>query len=331
MAITVVLSEIQRDTLARVCDTFAPSLEADEDPSGFWARSASDLQVPDAIELTLAQAPDDQVAGLRSFLDALAAEGFNDASPEVREQIMHAFADASPEALAGVSVFRGLTFLLFYALPDPATGRNPTWEAIGYPGPRSAPPDVPKPIRPLVPEDDALTLEADVVVVGSGAGGGVIAGELAGAGKDVVVLEMGGYYNEADFNQLELWAYQNLYRGGGLTATDDGSITLMAGSNLGGGTTVNWTNCLRTTPWVRDQWESEFGLEGLAGGDYDAHLDAVFARIGVTGAALGLQRPPPAPRGGLREARLPVQARDPHPMITTMPLARRTAQAIAAA
>ena len=31
------------------------------------------------------------------------------------------------------------------------------------------------------------------------------------------MLEMGGYYNEADFNQLELWAYENLYRGGGIT------------------------------------------------------------------------------------------------------------------
>ena len=91
-----------------------------------------------------------------------------------------------------------------------------------------------------------MVLDADVCVVGSGAGGGVIAGTLAGEGKHVVVLEMGGYYNEADFNQLELWAYENLFLGGGLIATDDGSIALMAGSNLGGGTTVNWTNCIRT-------------------------------------------------------------------------------------
>ena len=55
----------------------------------------------------------------------------------------------------------------------------------------------------------------------------------------------------------------------------------MAGANLGGGTTVNWTNCLRTKPWVREQWEREFGLEGLAGPDYDRHLDAVSERINV--------------------------------------------------
>jgi choline dehydrogenase-like flavoprotein len=58
----------------------------------------------------------------------------------------------------------------------------------------------------------------------------------------------------------------------------------MTGSNLGGGSTVNWTNCLRTYDWVREEWESEHGLEGLAGPEYDRHLDEVSARIGVTDA-----------------------------------------------
>ena len=75
-----------------------------------------------------------------------------------------------------------------------------------------------------------MTDHYDVIVVGSGAGGGVIAGELTAAGQDVVVLEAGGYFNESDFNQLELWAYQNLYRGGGVTSTASGSVALMAGS-----------------------------------------------------------------------------------------------------
>ena len=42
---------------------------------------------------------------------------------------------------------------------------------------------------------------------------------------------------------------------------------------LGGGTTINWTNCLRTTPWVREEWAQEHGLEGVDGPEYDRHLD----------------------------------------------------------
>ncbi len=291
MAISVVMTDAQRATLTHLCDTFVPSIEHAGEHADFWRRSASDLGVPDAIEQQLGQLPEDQLEGLRGLLDAFAAQGFDEAPPEAREQIVHAIADSSPEALAGVSTFRGLTTMLFYALPDPQTGRNPNWEAIGYPGPLSAPPDEPKPISPIRPEGDTLTLEADVVVVGSGCGGGVVAGTLAQAGRKVCVVEMGGYFNEADFNQLEMWAYQNLFLRGGPFPTADGQVVILAGSNLGGGSTVNWMNSLRTPDHVRELWEREHGLEGLAGPDYDRHLDAVMERINVTGDISDLNGP----------------------------------------
>jgi choline dehydrogenase-like flavoprotein len=109
----------------------------------------------------------------------------------------------------------------------------------------------------------------------------VIAGTLASQGRQVAVMEMGAYHNEADFNQLELWAYENLYHGGGLHPTAEGQVILMAGCNLGGGTTVNWTNSLRTPDHVRAEWAHEHGLEGLDGPEYDRHLDAVMERIKV--------------------------------------------------
>jgi choline dehydrogenase-like flavoprotein len=285
--VAVVLSELQQATLRRLVDTFAPEVAVADDPTGFWARKASDLGVDQAIaqQLSSGAVPEEQLEGLRQLLDALREQGFDDAPQEVREAIVHGFMDADPAALAGLSGMRGLTFLLFYALPDPATGRNPNWEAIGYPGPRATPPsaaEAPKTIPITKPQDGTLELTADAVVVGSGSGGGVIAGKLAAAGKDVVVLEAGGYYNEADFNQLEMWAYQNLYRAGGIAQTVDGSVALMTGANLGGGSTVNWTNCLRTHDWVREEWERDHGLEGLAGAEFDRHLDEVSARIGVT-------------------------------------------------
>ena len=294
MAVTVVLSEIQRDTLRRLCDTFVPSIRRDDDPTGFWARSASDMGVPEAIEESLAQVPPDQLAGLRELLDGLAADGFDRAPSDECERMVHERSDSSPEALAGMSSFRNLALTLFYGMTEPETNRNPNWEVMGYPGPPSEPPtprQAPKTIRTIVPPDGTLSLEADVCVVGSGSGGGVVAGTLAASGRQVAVLEMGGYYNESDFNQLELWAYEHLYHGGGYHPTADGQVTLMAGTSLGGGTTVNWSNCLRTPDWVREEWERQHGLEGVAGADYDRHLDAVLERIGATDACSDLNGP----------------------------------------
>src|SRR2546423_1846774 len=103
-ATPVVLSEIQRDTLRQVCDTFAARVDVPDDEAGYFARTASDVGVPDAIEAQFGSGavPEEQLDGLRALLDALAAESFNEAPQEVREQILHAFMDSGPEPLAGI-------------------------------------------------------------------------------------------------------------------------------------------------------------------------------------------------------------------------------------
>ena len=196
-----------------------------------------------------------------------------------------------PEAAAGISTLVGLTLFITYGAPDPETGQNPNWEVFGYPGPTAAPTPTPKTIEPIEPDGDELTLEADVCIVGSGAGGGVIAGTLAKAGLKVCVVEAAGYFNESDFNQLELSAYENMYWRGGPQPTADFNVTVYAGAGLGGGTVINWTNCLRTRPWVREQWAGEHGLEGVDGPDFDRHLDAIFERLSVNDRCSDLNGP----------------------------------------
>jgi choline dehydrogenase-like flavoprotein len=275
------LSDAHRQTLRAVCDTVVPSIPRDPDPDGFWARCGSDVGADLALAEAIAALPPEQLAGTIQLLDALADQGFPSASRPSREQILRNVALLGPEPAAGVAALVAGSLFLAYGLPDETTGQNPFWKTFGYPGPIAVPSGEPKPLRPLVPEGEELTLEADVVVVGSGAGGGVIAGTLATAGLRVVVLEAGGYYDESDFNMLELWAFQNLYYRGGPVPTIDFNISMQAGAGLGGGTTINWTNCLRTTPWVREQWAREHGLEGVDGPEYDRHLDAVLERIGA--------------------------------------------------
>ena len=75
--------------------------------------------------------------------------------------------------------------------------------------------------------------------------------------------------------------YFELYYGGGLAASESGSISIMAGSTLGGGTVVNYMNCVRTPPEILAEWEA-FGLEGVASPEFVSdHMDVVMERIGA--------------------------------------------------
>jgi choline dehydrogenase-like flavoprotein len=286
------LNDERRAVLRAVCDTVYPCIERDDDPDGFFARSASDMGLPEAVEDLIEQIPDETIrGGLEQLIDVLGQQGFlRMPSQDSREQLLRNLALASPDAAAGVSALAGMTLFLAYGAPDPETGLNQNWKTFGYPGPPGLPPQVPKPLD-IKTAADGDTIDADVCVIGSGSGGGVIAGTLAKQGMKVVVLEASGYFNESDFAQLELQAYQDMFWRGGPQPSADGNISMQAGTTLGGGTTINWTNCLRTTEWVRGDWANEHGLEGLDGPDYDRHLDTVLGRIGATDQCSDLNGP----------------------------------------
>src|SRR5215208_5716393 len=276
----IVLSDSQRAVLTAVCDTVVPSLPRDRDPHGLWGRKASDLGVDAGAAQLISEIPDPELrGGLLQLIDALGGQGITRApSQESREQILRNTALSDPRAAAGVAALIGMTLFLHYGAPGPQTGQNPNWKTFRYPGPASAPPQIEKPLRLHEPAGSEETLEADVCIVGSGSGGAVVAAALASRGLDVVVLEAAGYYNESDFTQLEVPAYQQMFWRGGPTPTADGNVSLVAGTTLGGGTTINWTNCLRTRSWVREQW-AEHGLDGVDGPEFDRHIDTVLSRI----------------------------------------------------
>jgi choline dehydrogenase-like flavoprotein len=296
MAVVVgVLNDTRRRMLEAVCDTFAPSIEVDGDEQvlrDFYARSASDLGVPRQIEGLLAQSMlPEEIEALGQLLDAFAEQGFASLPLAARTELIHQITASSPAAKLGVRQLRGLTFLFFYGLPD-ESGHNRNWDAIGYPGPVSAPPSpqqAPKTIALEQVSGESARLAADVCIVGSGAGGGVIACELQKAGRSVVVLEMGQYRNESDFKQLELAGMLELYLGGGLASSEDGSIAILAGSTLGGGTVVNYMNCIRTPEKIRREWAA-MGIEGIDQPGYDAHIDAIWERLSVNDTATSHNR-----------------------------------------
>ncbi|MEX2195511.1 MAG: FAD-dependent oxidoreductase [Thermoleophilaceae bacterium] len=289
-----VLTDTQRRTLEAVCDTFAPSVQGGHDDltRAYFARSASDIGVAPQVEGLMAQAMlEEEIEAFGLLFDALADNGFADLPLEQRTAALAETRDSSHDAKLALRALKGLTFLFFYALPD-AEGRNPNWEALGFPGPVSAPPSLeqaPKTIPIEAVSGPEATLTADAVVVGSGAGGGVIAARIAQAGRSVVVLEMGRYQNEADFNQQELKTLE-LYLGGGLLGSEDGSMSILAGATLGGGTVVNYMNCIRTPQHIREEWEGH-GIEGMGSLEYEQHIDAIWDRLSVNAEATSQNRP----------------------------------------
>ncbi len=180
----------------------------------------------------------------------------------------------------GVRALKTLAAFLWVTTDDPA--RPPTaWAAMGYPGPDGPPPVEPKTITTEVVDRDT-TIECDVVVIGSGAGGGIAAGVLAAAGLDVTVLERGGYRNESDFTHLESDAYGSMYLDGGLKSTSDGGVLMLAGSTLGGGTVINYTTSFATPDSVREEWDRVAGFSDVfAGNDFGESLTAVQNGLGV--------------------------------------------------
>jgi len=88
-------------------------------------------------------------------------------------------------------------------------------------------------------------LEADICVIGSGAGGAVVAYHAAAAGKKVVLLEEGKYFAADEVVHHEGTMVGKMYRDGGLQATVDMDMSIMQGKCLGGTTVINNAICLR--------------------------------------------------------------------------------------
>ena len=212
------------------------------------------------------------------------ATAFRDQSPADRERTLLAWATSRlPLRRSAFQAFRKLLTFLAYADPGTSVVPNPLHAAIGYVPER--PPVTPSrtTVRPLVFADgsDDVLLEADVVIVGSGAGGGSAAAELATSGRSVVVVEAGPFVDEATLPTDELDAYRRLYLNYGLLTTWDGSITMLAGTAVGGGTVVNWMTSIAAPDDVRAEWAADHGIDGIDGAEFDDDLSAVASAVSV--------------------------------------------------
>jgi choline dehydrogenase-like flavoprotein len=294
MTAATFLSPEETRTLEAICDALVPSIPSvGGDAGGLLSRSASDLGVARLLVEGLAAETPDTHARFRQLLamfgsptfGLLAAgrpRGFADLDPQQRELALQRMSTSPlPMLRQAFQAVKRLATFIFYSAPIGDT--NPNWAALGY-APTRPPPAAraaAKPIRTLLVTGD-VELTADAVVIGSGAGGSVVAAELAAAGSDVVVLEMGDYLNEADFTGVEAEMTPRLFLRRGLLTTSDLGMVVLAGSCLGGGTVVNWSDSLRTPDDVLDEWERGHGLEGVSGAAYQEGFELAERRMEVS-------------------------------------------------
>lgn len=129
-------------------------------------------------------------------------------------------------------------------------------------------------------------IETDVVIVGSGCGGAVAAKTLAESGLKVLVVDQSYYWTPDWLPMSDEAAGIHLFGNGGAVMTDDGSTMVVAGSTWGGGGTINWSASLQPQGIVRREWAHKFGLKHFTGAEFQADLDAVCERMGVSYASI---------------------------------------------
>lgn len=140
--------------------------------------------------------------------------------------------------------------------PPPAVRLRKDWSFL----------DTPEPRMPASTKDTA-----EVVVVGSGAGGGLIAAELGRHGHDVLVLEAGGLHAAESYTRFELAARHTLWwpaRSTVPVTDDDEPVALLAGRCVGGTTVINTKVAMRAAGFDVARFHAETGLCGQSGAPF---------------------------------------------------------------
>jgi len=195
-------------------------------------------------------------------------------SVEVRERYVNAWHNTLWSFKRTIKRFlETLIFMNYYSLPKVAAGIcgydpvfKPAMSARDFPSENL--------IR-NIPDRD-VTEDVDVCVIGSGAGGAVMAKELAEKGHKVLILEEGGFFTDKDFGKDVVSMIRMMYKSGGVVNTFGWPpILVPVGSCVGGTTVINSGTCFRTPDAVFDNWANRFGLTNWA----PVHMRGHYAEV----------------------------------------------------
>lgn len=120
---------------------------------------------------------------------------------------------------------------------------------------------------------DEGDLECDVVVVGTGAGGGVVGRELAERGHAVIFVEEGELHRRDAFDGRSVEAHRRFYRGA--FTLGNSPMPIFMGRLVGGSTAINGGTCFRPPSWVLDRWADEIGCDDFS----PASMEPYYSRV----------------------------------------------------
>ncbi len=130
--------------------------------------------------------------------------------------------------------------------------------------------------------------DIDIIVVGSGSGGGVAAANMAAWGYKILVVEAGPHLPSSQITHEERRMAARLYKHGSLQTSKDNDFVVFQGRNVGGSSTVNNGICLRIKdpdiahPMAKDvlaEWH-DLGAP-INKAELTAAYDAVQQRLGI--------------------------------------------------
>ena len=126
------------------------------------------------------------------------------------------------------------------------------------------------------------TLEGDVLIVGTGAGGAMAAEILSRAGLNVILAEEGPLKTASSFRDMdESRAYRDLYQEGAGRTSSDGAIAVLQGRAVGGSTTINWTSSFRTPVPTLEHWAARHSVIGHGVEDMRPWFEFVERRLNM--------------------------------------------------
>ncbi len=277
------LSGYERRVLGALCDALLP-------PGGAIPPGAADLGIAEDIEALLRRLRGQPRWLVRAMLFGFDLTSLLGHRPELFHRLdaesRYQWVEASRsslfrprrEALAGLEA---LVQLAYASHPQVSAFIGYDGKPLVALGPAGPPPPVDLPVI-RYPEVTDAKIVADVVLVGSGAGGAVAADTLARSGLDVVVLEEGPPIHRGDIvGHRPAERLFEFYRDGGLTFTlGNPVVSLPMGRAVGGTTVVNSGTCFRTPDAVLASWVAS-GITGVGAEAMAPWFDAVEDVLGV--------------------------------------------------